>query len=127
MKATRQRNTAAEKALHIELTALGLTLEIDRRVLSGSTRRADIIFPDERISVFVDGCFWHGCPIHGTWPKKNADFWRAKIERNRTRDEDTDRRLREEGWTVVRFWEHEDPQIAAQQILETLERARSGG
>jgi DNA mismatch endonuclease (patch repair protein) len=73
--------------------------------------------------VFVDGCFWHGCPEHGTWPKQNADWWREKIEANQRRDRDTDARLQAAGWTVIRVWEHEDPTQAADQIVEIVRQA----
>ncbi len=69
-----------------------------------------------RVAVFVDGCFWHCCPVHGTSPKANADWWSAKLAANVRRDRDTDARLREEGWTVVRVWEHEDMAVAAEAI-----------
>lgn len=86
-------------------------------------RRADIAFPGRRLAVFVDGCFWHGCPEHGTWPKANAEWWKAKIEANRARDRDTDARLRADGWTVLRVWEHEEPASAAVRIRQAVERA----
>jgi DNA mismatch endonuclease (patch repair protein) len=70
--------------------------------------------------VFVDGCFWHGCPIHGTWPKKNANWWRAKIEANRKRDLDTDERLSAEGWIALRVWEHEASEEAAERVAEVV-------
>jgi DNA mismatch endonuclease (patch repair protein) len=66
--------------------------------------------------VFVDGCFWHGCPIHGSWPRANADWWRAKIEANRRRDLDTDRRLEAMNWTPIRIWSHEPAADAARRI-----------
>ena len=72
--------------------------------------------------MFVDGCFWHGCPVHVTWPKANAPFWRNKIEDNRARDADTNRRLENAGWTVLRFWEHSDVDAAADQVAQVLGR-----
>jgi DNA mismatch endonuclease (patch repair protein) len=75
--------------------------------LPGLRRRADLVFGTARVAVYVDGCFWHGCPVHGTWPKANAEWWRTKIEANRNRDADTDRRMNEAGWLVIRVWEHE--------------------
>lgn len=84
-------------------------------------RVVDIVFGPKKVAVFVDGCFWHGCPEHGTSSKTNADFWRDKIETNKRRDADTDRRLQESGWTVIRVWEHEDAERAADQICEALE------
>jgi DNA mismatch endonuclease (patch repair protein) len=72
------------------------------------------------VAVFVDGCFWHGCPVHGTWPKANAEWWRAKILRNVQRDRDTDETLSEAGWKVLRFWEHEDPVKAARTVARVV-------
>jgi DNA mismatch endonuclease (patch repair protein) len=85
---------------------------------------ADLAFIGARVAVFVDGCFGHGCPQHATWPKQNAEFWRAKIEANMDRDNDTDERLRAEGWKVIRVWAHEEPKIAARRIVHILERRR---
>jgi len=106
MQATGRRDTAPELALRAFLSALGADFEVDQAPLDGLSRRADILFRSARVAVYVDGCFWHGCPQHATWPKANAVFWRAKIEANRARDADTDRRLQEAGWRVLRFWEH---------------------
>jgi DNA mismatch endonuclease (patch repair protein) len=116
MQHTPQRDTPPERALRSALHRLGLRFRVHVRPVPGLPRRADVIFPRARVAVFVDGCFWHGCPVHGTWPKANAEWWRAKIESNRARDADTDRRLTEAGWTVVRVWEHEDPDGAARQV-----------
>lgn len=68
--------------------------------------KPDFVFPKLRVAVFVDGCFWHGCPKHATWPKNRAAFWKAKIEGNRSRDRRVDRALRQRGWVVLRIWEH---------------------
>jgi DNA mismatch endonuclease (patch repair protein) len=76
------------------------------------------------VVVFVDGCFWHGCPEHATWPKHNSEFWRAKIEANRLRDRDTDARLTADGWAVVHVWEHEDPLAAAARVEDLLRERR---
>lgn len=83
-------------------------------------RRADVVFPRLRVAVYVDGCFWHNCPIHGTSPKANATWWREKLDRNRQRDVDTDRVLRAAGWTVVRVWEHEDANEAATRVADAV-------
>jgi DNA mismatch endonuclease (patch repair protein) len=93
--------------------------------VAGLRREADIVFTSVRVAVFVDGCFWHGCPEHATWPKANAAFWRTKIEGNRERDRDTDARLDDVGWVAIRVWEHEQPRGAAARI-ERLVRARRG-
>ena len=87
-------------------------------------READVVFPRLRVAVFVDGCFWHGCPDHGTKPRRNAEYWETKIARNRARDVDTDTRLKAAGWTTVRIWEHEEPDEAANRI-EQLIRQRT--
>lgn len=124
MQATRRRDTTCELDLRRELTALGLRYRIERAV-PGSRRRMDVVFPSLRIGVFVDGCFWHSCPVHGTWPKANAEWWRAKILGNVTRDRDTDARLKALGWTVIRVWEHEEPSKAASKILRAVSRRRA--
>lgn len=80
------------------------------------------MFPTARVAVFVNGCFWHGCEQHATWPKANAKWWRQKIERNRQRDADTDARLRKAGWHPIRVWEHEDSTKAAARIARTVSR-----
>lgn len=123
MRAAVPRDTAAELALRAALDRLELTYAIDQCVLPGIRSRADIVFAPERVAVFVDGCFWHGCPVHGTWPKHNAKFWREKIETNRRRDADTDHRLEAANWRVIRVWEHEDSDEAADRIA-LIVRAR---
>jgi DNA mismatch endonuclease, patch repair protein len=85
-------------------------------------RRADIAFTRRHIAVFVDGCFWHACPEHRTAPASNADWWAAKLEKNVRRDRDTDQHLRRLGWTVLRFWEHEDPMFAADSVEAVVPR-----
>ena len=81
-----------------------------------------------RVAVFVDGCFWHRCPEHGTHPKANSDYWTPKLDRNVARDRETDERLRREGWLVIRAWEHEDPRAVAARVVRAvrLRRARAG-
>ncbi len=116
MRRTRQRDTAAELVLRRELHRRGLRYFVDCPPQKDCRRRADILFPRARVAIFVDGCFWHGCPIHATWPKTNAEWWRQKIERNRARDRATDEALRNAGWTVVRVWEHEEAKAAANRV-----------
>ena len=125
MARTGRRDTKPELALRRALHARGLRYRVDRAVLAGMRRRPDIVFGPARVVVFVDGCFWHGCPDHATWPTNNAEFWRKKIETNRLRDRDTDSRLAEAGWTVVRVWEHEDAQDAAERVARQLCRRRA--
>jgi DNA mismatch endonuclease (patch repair protein) len=102
-----------------------MRFRIHRRPLPELRREADIVFTRARVAVFVDGCFWHGCPEHATWPKANADWWRTKIESNRTRDRETDDRLVKAGWVPLRVWSHEPPEEAAERIAGVVgERAQ---
>jgi DNA mismatch endonuclease, patch repair protein len=126
MRAARQRDTSPELAVRSELHRRGLRFYVDRAPLPALRRRADIVFPRRRVAVYVDGCFWHGCPDHGTWPKANADWWRSKIEANRTRDRDTDRRLEEAGWTAVHAWEHETVAAIADRVVFALAPPEAG-
>ena len=98
MQVQRTRDTAPELALRRLLHAAGLRYRVDRPPLPGLRRRADLVFGPARVAVYVDGCFWHGCPQHGTRPKANTDWWDAKLAGNRARDADTDRRLTDAGW-----------------------------
>jgi DNA mismatch endonuclease (patch repair protein) len=116
MKATLGRDNTRERELRSCLHRLGLRFRVHRRLLPGTSRTVDVVLPASRIAVFIDGCFWHGCPNHGTWPRRNAAWWRAKIRENRKRDHDTDLRLKADGWWVVRVWEHEPAGIAANRI-----------
>jgi DNA mismatch endonuclease (patch repair protein) len=121
MKRTRRRDTSAEMEIRRRLHAAGLRYFVDRPVIPGDQRRrADIVFPRKKIAIFIDGCFWHGCPEHATWPKSNADWWREKIEANRARDLDTNERLETAGWTVLRCWEHESPETTVERVFEVL-------
>jgi DNA mismatch endonuclease (patch repair protein) len=125
MERTRRRDTAPELALRSALHRLGLRFRVDKAVLPGSRRRADVVFAKSRVAVFVDGCFWHGCPDHGTMPKSNRSFWEEKLEANRKRDRSTDEQLERAGWSVLRFWEHMDPEVAAAKVAREV-RLRSG-
>ncbi|MEU7424163.1 very short patch repair endonuclease [Streptomyces sp. NPDC040750] len=118
------RNTKVELALRRALHAAGLRYRVHRRPLKGVRREADVLFGPAKVAVFVDGCFWHGCPEHATWPKRNADFWRTKIEGNQRRDRDTDERLASAGWLAVRVWEHEDPVVAAVRVMALVASRR---
>ncbi len=124
MQRVRQKNTSIESALRRELHARGLRYRLQIPVLTKPRRVADVAFSGLRIAVFVDGCFWHGCPLHATWPKKNAEFWRAKILANQARDRDTGERLRADGWVVVRVWAHESPNLAAGRIAAIVDERR---
>jgi DNA mismatch endonuclease (patch repair protein) len=123
MQANRGRDTGPELALRRELHRRGLRYRVDLPVLPGLRRRADVVFPRPRVAVFMDGCFWHGCPQHATSAKSNAAFWTAKIAANRARDADTTQRLRQAGWTVIRIWEHDNATAAANHIQQVLQNA----
>jgi DNA mismatch endonuclease (patch repair protein) len=99
---------------------MGLRFRVDVSPFAEFRSRADILFPRSRVAVYVDGCFWHGCPTHGTWPKANAAWWRTKIEANRRRDVAVTAELISLGWAVVRVWEHEDPNTAVRAIVSEL-------
>ena len=124
MSATGQKDTPPELKIRKLLFGMGLRYRVDHPVFTKPRRKGDIVFSKLKVAVFVDGCFWHGCPIHGTWPKANAEFWRKKIETNRQRDLDTNRRLEKAGWKVIRIWEHENPKEAAEMIAEVVEYRR---
>ena|SRR6185369_2324217 len=117
------RDTLPERAIRSELHRRGFRFRVDRSPLTGLRSRADILFGPARVAVYVDGCFWHSCPQHGTRPKANSEWWKRKLDRNQERDRETDRVLREHGWTVLRIWEHEDPVAAADRVEATV-RAR---
>lgn len=117
MARVRRTGTEPELVLRKALWERGLRYRLKFKTkLPGSP---DIIFPKQKIAIFVDGCFWHGCPIHGTSPKTNAEFWIAKIQRNKERDNNVDMQLLALGWSPLRFWEHEikkDIQVVIKQI-----------
>lgn len=110
------RDTAPEMALRSALHRRGLRYRVDVPLLGSRRGRADIVFSRARIVVMVDGCFWHRCPQHGLAPKANAAWWQQKLDRNVERDRQTDEQLTSAGWRVVRVWEHEAPDAAADRI-----------
>lgn len=125
MSAQRRKDTAPELAVRRALHRMGMRYRVHVPPLPRLRRTADIVFTRDRVAVFVDGCFWHGCPEHGRRRHEVNDwYWPEKIARNQRRDTDTDARLREAGWTVVRVWEHEPADDAAGRITEAVEAAR---
>ena len=110
------RDTAQELAVRRLLYGRGLRYRVNVPVPGMARRTADIAFKGPRVAVFLDGCFWHGCPEHATSPKANADWWRTKLDRNIARDRETTEHLIAQGWTVLRFWEHEDVELIAARI-----------
>ena len=127
MQRQSRRDTDPEMAVRRALFALKLRYRVHRAVLDDRRRRVDIVFPGARVAVFVDGCFWHCCPHHGTLPRVNRWFWLPKLRKNRARDRATDRSLRAACWRVVRVWEHEDPVRAAERVWRAvMRRVRHG-
>lgn len=119
------RDTAAEIAVRKLLHAAGLRYRVNVPVPGMPRRTIDIVFGRAKIAVFLDGCFWHGCPQHATQPKSNAEWWRTKLDKNMARDRETTEHLEAQGWTVLRFWEHEaTPEVAA-NVMDAVFRKRS--
>jgi DNA mismatch endonuclease, patch repair protein len=119
------RDTAPEIAVRRLLHASGLRYRVNVPVPDMTRRTIDIVFPRAKVAIFLDGCFWHGCPQHATHPKTNAEWWRRKVERNMTRDRETTEHLTAKGWTVLRFWEHTPPGEVAAAVQATVD-ARAG-
>lgn len=125
MQANRARDTKPEVALRSALWRAGLRFFKNRRPIGGRRCEVDIVFPSDRVAVQVDGCFWHGCPDHGTSPVANGDWWRAKLDRNRERDLANTLALQQAGWTVLRVWEHESVAFAVQEVQDILGQIRA--
>lgn len=122
MQRARRRDTDREVSLRSELHRRGRRFRVDHPLPFDRRRRADIAFTRLKVAIFVDGCFWHACPTHGTLPKANRAWWSAKLAANRARDQDSVDRLEAAGWVALRFWEHQDAQVAADEIETTLDR-----
>jgi DNA mismatch endonuclease Vsr len=120
MKKQPRTNTKPDTMLRKELHAAGLRYRLNEKPLDGLNRTADIVFSSARVAVFVDGCFWHGCPDHARDTKSNTKWWADKITANKERDADTTRQLELAGWTVLRIWEHENPAEAARRVIESV-------
>lgn len=120
MQRQRRRDTAAEMVVRRAVWARGLRYRVDVPPVQGSRRRADMVFSRVKVAVWIDGCFWHRCPLHGTFPKSNRDWWIEKLARNVERDRDTDLLLQAQGWVSHRVWEHEDPEMAADVIARLV-------
>ena len=116
MQGNRSRDTSPELAVRRRLHAAGLRFRVAHRPEPGLNRTADIVFTKQRIAVFIDGCYWHACPKHRTVARTNASYWSEKLARNVARDADTTSQLQDAGWTVLRFWEHEDPETVATAV-----------
>lgn len=122
MRGNRRRDSAPELALRRALHAVGLRFRVDLPIRVPDRRpiRPDIVFTRQRVAIFVDGCFWHGCPEHGRRPRTNATYWDAKVAVNQARDREQSDALRRAGWTVIRVWEHEALETALPLIGEAL-------
>ncbi|WP_223915798.1 very short patch repair endonuclease [Arthrobacter sp. NicSoilC12] len=125
MQGNRSRDTKPELAVRRAAHALGLRYWVAEQPLREVRRTADLVFPRVKVAVFVDGCFWHGCPEHYREPGSHIDYWRLKIDTNRARDLETTELLSRAGWTVLRFWAHEDPILVAAQIRSVVGQRRS--
>ncbi len=121
MIANRSRNTNPEIALRRAVHRLGLRYRVAYKPLPGIKWTADLVFPRVRLAVFLDGCFWHGCEQHCRLPASHREYWVDKIRRNRSRDASMDEQLRSASWTVIRIWEHEPVDAAAQRILAEMQ------
>lgn len=127
MRGNKGQDTKPEMKVRSALHRRGLRFRVHARPLADLRRTADVVFRPARVAVFVDGCFWHGCPEHGTQPSSNRAYWSPKIARNRERDRETDALLRDAGWFPVRVWEHEDVGDAVERIADAVARGRPGG
>ena len=124
MQNTPRRDTPFEIRVRRLLHAKGLRYRIDQAIPEVTRSRPDIVFRRERVAVFLDGCFWHSCPLHASTPKANREWWRAKLRANVKRDRQHDRELISAGWAVSRFWEHEEAAAIATQIEQVVLKRR---
>jgi len=120
MRRTRGRDNDFEKAVRSSLFARGVRFRIHFPVPGMPRRTCDLALPSKQIAVFLDGCFWHGCPDHLSTSKTNQPFWEKKIRRNRERDRETSSHLSGIGWTVLRFWEHQDTDEIVESICDAV-------
>jgi DNA mismatch endonuclease, patch repair protein len=120
MKANRQTNTSPELALRSALHRAGFRFRTHLRPVRSIRCTADVVFPRQRVAVFVDGCYWHGCPEHGTWPSTNSAYWTAKIRGNMERDRRNDALLADAGWLVIRLWEHETTAKGVERVAAAI-------
>lgn len=120
MRANKGVDTGPELKLRSLVHKAGLRYAIDIRPEHEINRRADMVFRSAKVAVFVNGCFWHGCPKHYVLPRTNRRFWSEKVNRNRQRDKETKRLLRRRGWKVLTFWEHQDFSLPAARIVREV-------
>lgn len=123
MSRVKNKDSSAELSLRSALHAAGLRYRLHRRI-EGVT--VDLVFAGPRVAVFIDGCFWHGCPKHATYPKSNQDYWLPKLEENRERDKRQTQRLRKAGWRVIRVWEHDCLPPSQRVVSRIVDACRTG-
>ncbi len=123
MTRVKSKDSRAERALRSALHCAGLRFRLHRRI-EGVT--VDVVFPNARVAVLVDGCFWHGCPRHATCPKSNRSYWLPKLAENKARDKRQSARLRRNGWKVFRVWEHDCLPPNRRVISRIVEACRNG-
>ena len=126
MLGNRSRDTKPELLVRRSLHARGLRFRVDLRPEPAVRTRADIVFTRRRIAVYIDGCFWHGCPLHGTSPKAHAEYWTPKLARNVERDGESTAALEQRGWLVLRFWSHEPVAEVVDKIAAHVRAANAG-
>ncbi|MFE2977822.1 very short patch repair endonuclease [Streptomyces sp. NPDC059258] len=124
MQAIRSRDTKPERLIRRLVHANGLRYRVAARPLPDLRRTADMVFRPAKVAVFIDGCYWHGCPEHYVSPKTNPGYWSEKVARNIARDRDTDERLSAAGWLVLRFWEHQSSDACALSIISAVRERR---
>lgn len=125
MRSNRPKDTALEISFRSALHQSGLRFFKHRRPVPGIRCEADVLFPRVYLAIFIDGCFWHGCPEHATRPVVHGDWWATKLDRNKERDRLNDQKLRDAGWTVLRIWEHESADSAAQMVCRQITQLRT--
>jgi DNA mismatch endonuclease, patch repair protein len=125
MSKQRRRDTQPELLVRQILHSRGIRYRVDTRPEPDLRCKADIVWKGMHLIVFIDGCFWHGCPEHATRPKANEKWWARKLDGNIWRDRRTDAELAARGWKVLRFWEHEEPVAVADAICAQLDALRT--
>ena len=123
MRSMPEHSTGPEMAVRRLLYRKGVRYRIQYPVPGAPRRTIDIAFPGRKIAVFIDGCFWHGCSEHRNIPAHNRDWWQKKIDENRSRDRDTDEKLRKAGWEIFRFWEHDAVDKIVERLMSSISMA----
>ena len=120
MLSNRSRDTKPELAVRKLLYSSGLRYRVAARPIPSFRRTADVLFTRDKVAVFIDGCFWHGCPQHYTEPKSHSEYWQPKIAMNKSRDLETAKLLEEAGWVVLRYWAHEPSTSIAEAVVSVV-------